>query len=192
MKYRRRSAQHRLAADDPPCPGPCVRTFRAKSVRSRRQTLGRRVNMEETTLFYRVGDDFSGFSNFAFYPIVLQKQRWPTSEHYVQAQKFDSERHRDAIRKASSPMIAARMGRHRKKKLRRGWESMKVVVMREAVMAKFTQHEEPRELLVSTGEATIVEHAANDRYWGDGGDGSGTSMLRAILMETREQLSAQA
>lgn len=136
--------------------------------------------------FYGTGDDFGEFSNFAAYPIVLKGKRWPTSEHYFQAQKFEQPEHREAIRKTSSPMIAARRGRDRKKKLRRDWESVKVSIMREAVLAKFTQHEELRTLLLSTGDAKIVEHTERDSYWGDGGDGSGKNMLGRILMEVRE------
>ena len=42
-------------------------------------------------------------------------------------------------------MLAARMGRDRKKKLRRDWESAKVAVMREALVAKFSQHDALRD-----------------------------------------------
>jgi ribA/ribD-fused uncharacterized protein len=87
-------------------------------------------------------------------------------------------------------MQAARLGRDRKQKLRLDWESVKVGVMRRAVLAKFTQHEELWALLLSTGEARIVEHTENDDYWGDGGDGSGKNMLGRILVEVREQLRA--
>jgi N-glycosidase YbiA len=55
-------------------------------------------------------------------------------------------------------MIAARLGRDRKKKLRRDWESIKDNVMREAVKAKFTQHDELRTILLGTGDAKLVEH----------------------------------
>lgn len=85
-------------------------------------------------------------------------------------------------------MIAARMGRDRKKPLRRDWESVKVGVMRDAVRAKFTQHADIREILLSTGDAKIVEHTERDSYWGDGGDGSGKNMLGRILMEIRDEL----
>ena len=145
----------------------------------------------EAIKFYSVSDDYGCFSNFAGYPIRLKGKTWPTSEHFFQAQKFEDAADREEVRKAKSPMIAARMGRSRKRKLRRDWESVKVNVMREAVLAKFTQHEDLREVLLSTGEAKIVEHTANDSFWGDGGDGSGQSMLGRILMEVREQLRKQ-
>ena len=87
-------------------------------------------------------------------------------------------------------MQAARMGRDRKKKLRRDWESVKVGIMRQAVRAKFTQHEDLKQLLLATGESKLVEHTENDDYWGDGGDGSGKNMLGRILMEIRKELSS--
>jgi N-glycosidase YbiA len=60
--------------------------------------------------------------------------------------------------------------------------------MHEAVLAKFTQHADPREILLGTGDAAIVEHTENDRYWGDGGDGSGRNRLGVILVRVREEL----
>ena len=68
--------------------------------------------------FYSLSDDFGCFSNFAPYPIQLAGKRWPTSEHYFQAQKFEDPRHREEIRKANSPMLAARISRGRKREER--------------------------------------------------------------------------
>jgi ribA/ribD-fused uncharacterized protein len=141
--------------------------------------------------FYSVSDEFGQFSNFAAFPIQMDGERWPTTEHYFQAQKFEDETYRQKIRKAHSPMLAARLGRDRKQKLRRDWEAVKVEIMRQAVRAKFSQHEQLRELLLSTGEAKIAEHTENDNYWGDGGDGSGKNMLGRILMQLREEWRAE-
>jgi ribA/ribD-fused uncharacterized protein len=138
--------------------------------------------------FYSVSAEYGELSNFAPYPIKLRGETWPTSEHYFQAQKFESTKDQDAIRAVKSPMIAARMGRDRKRKLRRDWERVKIGVMREAVEAKFRQHEELTELLLGTGDATIVEHTENDDFWGDGGDGSGRNELGRVLMAVRETL----
>ena len=138
--------------------------------------------------FYRTGDEYGCFSNFAPYPLVLNEQVWLTAEHYFQAQKFAGTEHAELIRQEASPMIAARMGRDRTKPFRPDWESVKDVIMREAVHAKFSQHMDLRAILVGTGDAEIVEHTTNDSYWGDGGDGSGKNMLGRILMEVREEL----
>jgi len=138
--------------------------------------------------FYSVSAEYGAFSNFAAYPIELRGKRWPTSEHFFQAQKFADPSDQEEIRAVSSPMIAARMGRDRKRTLRSDWERVKIDVMREAVEAKFTQHDDLRELLLGTGDATLIEHTENDNFWGDGGDGSGRNELGRVLMAVREAL----
>ncbi|MRR38310.1 DUF1768 domain-containing protein, partial [bacterium] len=54
------------------------------------------------------------------------------------------------------------------------------------------QHPGLKSLLLSTGNSALVEHTRNDRYWGDGGDGSGRNRLGHLLMELREQLRRAA
>jgi ribA/ribD-fused uncharacterized protein len=87
-------------------------------------------------------------------------------------------------------MEAAELGRSRARSLRRDWETVKVDVMREAVLAKFTQHPDLRRTLLATGDAALVEHTRRDAFWGDGGDGRGRNKLGRILMEVRARLRA--
>jgi predicted NAD-dependent protein-ADP-ribosyltransferase YbiA (DUF1768 family) len=53
-----------------------------------RNSSSRPGDRPEIIRFYSVGDEYGEFSNFAPYPITLGGKRWPTSEHYFQAQKF--------------------------------------------------------------------------------------------------------
>ncbi|MCW8876553.1 MAG: NADAR family protein [Kangiellaceae bacterium] len=145
--------------------------------------------MDNVIKFYSVTDEYGEFSNFAAYPIKLKGKTWPTSEHYFQAMKFESAKDRKDIFGAKTPMEAARKGRDRKRKLKRNWESMKDNVMREAVLAKFSQHNDLKERLLSTGDAKLIEHSENDDYWGDGGNGKGKNMLGRILMDIRDKLA---
>ncbi len=138
--------------------------------------------------FYGTSGEYGGFSNFSPHPIALKGKSWPTSEHYFQSQKFAGTPDEEEVRLAKSPMIAARMGRSRKRPLRKDWESVKDSIMHEAVLTKFTQHADLREILLATGDATIVEHTKNDAYWGDGGDGHGKNRLGEILMQVRDEL----
>lgn len=142
----------------------------------------------KTIRFSRVNDRYGCFSNFAPYPIRLKGKIWPTVEHYFQAQKFAGSEYEDAIRLAISPAVAAHMGRDRAKPIRLDWDEVKNDIMREAVLAKFTQHTKLRERLLDTGDAILVEHTRRDRYWGDGGDGHGKNMIGRILMGVRDQL----
>lgn len=144
--------------------------------------------MTQVINFYSLKEPFGEFSNFAWYAIELDGKTWPTSEHYFQAQKFAGLPDEEEVRQADRARTAAEMGRDRRRPLRADWNEVKDDVMRQAVLAKFTQHAVLRELLLSTGDATLVEHTVNDNYWGDGGDGSGKNMLGRILMEVREEL----
>lgn len=149
-------------------------------------------NMGEPIKFYHQNRPYGFFSNFSDHPIRMKGKVWPTSEHYFQAQKFAGTEHEEQVRRAKTPRDAARLGRDRKKPLRKDWEQVKDDVMREALMAKFTQHEDLKEQLLGTGMSKIIEHTSNDSYWGDGGDGSGRNKLGILLMETREKLPADS
>ena len=138
--------------------------------------------------FYRINDEYGCFSNFAHYPFVLDDKQWMTSEHYFQAQKFLGTEYEEQIRLLDSPMRAAEMGRNRNLPLRDDWEQVKDDIMRKAVLAKFTQNEDIRDILMSSGSEMIIESTINDYYWGCGEDGSGRNMLGVILMEVREVL----
>jgi ribA/ribD-fused uncharacterized protein len=138
--------------------------------------------------FYSVNNEYGEFSNFARYPVNIDGKLWPTSEHYFQAQKFEDIFYQKKILKTNSPMKAAELGRSRKVKIKKNWDKIKDSVMYKAVYEKFTQHRCLTELLLSTGDATIIEHTRNDYYWGDGGDGSGKNRLGKILMQVRESI----
>ena len=140
--------------------------------------------------FYSVREAYGAFSNFAPYPFELDGLRWRTVEHYFQAQKFAGTAHVEAIRQTPSPMVAARMGRSRARPLRSDWDLVKDEIMLRAVRAKFAQHAQLAALLLSTGDALIVEHSRRDHYWGDGADGTGENRLGHILMQVRAELRA--
>ncbi len=142
-----------------------------------------------TIYFYKINDKYGCFSNFAHYSFELDGKRWMTSEHYFQAQKFCGTKYEEIIRLFDNPMKAAELGRNRELPLRLDWEQVKDSIMRKAVLAKFTQNEEIKKLLLSTGKEIIIEKTFNDYYWGCGKDGSGKNMLGIILMEVREKLS---
>ena len=144
--------------------------------------------MSEEIKFYSTKDAYGCFSNFAAYPIKLDGKTWPTTEHYFQAQKFHDSDYQEKIRQEKSPTIAARLGRSRKVKLRPDWESVKEGIMRDALVAKFTQHPELTKILLNTNDAILIEHTTNDSYWGDGGNGKGKNRLGQLLMSVREEL----
>lgn len=83
--------------------------------------------------FYSTTGEYGCFSNFSRHSIYLKGKRWPTSEHYFQAQKFAGEPDEEEVRLTKKPSHAAAMGRDRKRPLRRDWEMVKERVMLEAL-----------------------------------------------------------
>jgi len=141
-----------------------------------------------TIRFYSTREEYGCFSNFSRHPFELDGKRWPTSEHYFQAQKFAGTAHAEAIRQARTPKEAAELGRDRRHRLRPHWETVKDDVMRRAVLRKFETHADIRATLLSTDDALLVEATTGDYYWGCGAEGTGQNKLGRILMEVREYL----
>jgi ribA/ribD-fused uncharacterized protein len=142
--------------------------------------------------FSGIRAEYGFLSNFYPAPLTLDRLVWPTSEHYFQAQKFGGMPDEEAIRLAPGPMIAAHMGRSRRRPLRLDWDAVKETVMLTALRAKFTQHPDLRAALLATGSAHLVERTRRDAYWGDGGDGQGRNRLGALLEEVRDELQGSA
>lgn len=142
--------------------------------------------------FYRDEDAFGCFSNFSPHPIEVDGRIWPTTEHYFQAQKYMGAAKEEQIRLAPTPGRAAKMGRGKDGKLRPDWEQVKEAVMGKALRAKFEQYPDLRAVLLSTGDAMLIEHTRNDSYWADGGDGSGKNRLGALLEVLRAELRVEA
>lgn len=139
--------------------------------------------------FYQEYKPFGEFSNFYSSPIELDGYTWPTTEHYFQAQKYVSdEKHFQNVLHLATPREAFDYVRTYKSAVRSDWQQVKDEVMFKACLAKFQQHPKLKELLLSTGNRTLVEHTKNDSYWADGGDGSGRNQLGITLMKVRQHL----
>lgn len=146
--------------------------------------------MSNTIYFYGMKHvPYGCFSNFSNYPFELDGHVWKTSEHYFQAQKFiNDQKSFDEVRNAKSALMAARLGRSRKRPLRPDWESVKIDLMRKALYAKFKSNEQIKQVLLSTKDAKIVENSPRDYFWGCGSNKKGLNKLGLLLMETRDKL----
>lgn len=135
--------------------------------------------------FYRVNEPYGEFSNFSKHPFDADGKKWPTSEHYFQAQKFAGTIHEETVRLAASAKEAANVGRDRSLPMRPDWEDVKLNVMRSALRHKFDAHPKLVQLLLSTGQQEIIEQTTDDMYWGCGRNRKGLNMLGQLLMELR-------
>lgn len=151
------------------------------------------LNTEKVKIidFYSRSKPYGEFSNFALFPVFVDGKWWPTSEHYFQAMKYTDEKLQDWVRAPADPMESANRGRDKSVPKREDWEEVKDDFMEKAVMDKFSRYPYLKELLLSTGEATIYEHTENDCYWGDCGDRTGKNKLGLLLMKVRKSLRNQ-
>ncbi len=143
--------------------------------------------------FYRANEKpYGAFSNLYPRKILFEGREYLTSEHAYQAGKARKEEVREWILNAPKPSLVA-MAAHGLYTwdIVPDWSRIKYDRMRRVIRAKFTQHEDLRELLVSTGEARLVERGRTNnevnRLWGEV-NGKGRNMLGIILMEVREEL----
>ena len=131
--------------------------------------------------------EFRFLSNF--YPSVVKwdKKTYPTVEHAYQAAKTNIEKERSLIRKEPSPGRAKRLGK--KVTLRKDWENIKLSVMHDLILQKFSTDENLKQQLLSTGGCYLEEtNSWGDTYWGVC-DGIGKNILGKILMQVRSKLT---
>ena len=139
--------------------------------------------------FYDTNENPYGcFTNFSRHGFELDGEWWKTSEHYFQSQKFVDTPHVEEIRKLATPRQAFDLARKLKDLIRPDWGQVRDDVMRKAVLRKFEFNPDIRSVLLSTGDALLVEDSPTDSYWGRGADGKGKNMLGIILMEVRQKL----
>ena len=67
-------------------------------------------------------------------------------------------------------------------------DQVKYDVMIKALQAKFSQHKDLKDILLGTGNKTLVEDAKYDNVWGVGSDGKGQNLLGKALMQVRGEL----
>eukprot|EP01062_Namystynia_karyoxenos_P081112 TRINITY_DN8853_c0_g1_i1.p1 TRINITY_DN8853_c0_g1~~TRINITY_DN8853_c0_g1_i1.p1 ORF type:complete len:922 (+),score=315.71 TRINITY_DN8853_c0_g1_i1:115-2766(+) len=120
-------------------------------------------------------------------PIMLKGVRWPTIEHYFQAQKFAGTEHEEAVRLAETCDQCVKMGRERHRPLRKDWEEVKDFVMFQAQQAKYEQNPACARRLLSTGTRPLCFRMETDKYWGTWG-GEGLNMLGRVIARARMEL----
>ena len=144
----------------------------------------------EPIYFYNKDEKYYEFTNFFPSPIELDGREWPTTEHYFQAQKFVGTSLVEVIRqkKWTRDVFEFTHKTDLTCQRRKDWDKVKIHIMKKALMAKFTQHDNLRQLLMDTEGRKLVERSPYDTFWGDGGDDSGKNQLGKLLMEVREEL----
>ncbi|WP_299689138.1 NADAR family protein [Hydrocarboniphaga sp.] len=165
----------------------------SKKAQQKKQPEKVEAVIAEEIKFYRANEKpYGALSNLYRRGVTFENEVFATSEHAYQAGKARKKAVRDWILSAPTPGLVA-MAAHGLYTwdINSDWSKVKFDRMRQVLRAKFSQHEDLRELLLSTGQARLVEAGTVDspvnRVWGEV-NGKGQNMLGVILMEVREEL----
>ena len=144
-------------------------------------------------LFYDKDEPYYEFTNFAYYPIIVDEHVYKTSEHYFQSQKLVGTPYENYVSQLPTPRDAFEFPRQPRVSswVRGDWQGVKELVMYKALYHKFNQYLELKELLLKTGDRKLIEHSPYDSYWGDGPDGKGLNRLGVLLMKLRDAFSGK-
>lgn len=169
------------------------------------------ANNIDSIYFYDKDDPYYEFSNFYLCQFSYNGIIYKSSEHAFQAAKYlhskasiQNINYSEIIRKASTPNISRILGlqkisggyKWRTKlneiikqsiadgvKIRDDWDIIKVELMQDILLHKFTQNEHCKQLLLMTGNKILVENSPRDEFWGPP-----LNMLGKILMNIRKIL----
>lgn len=172
--------------------------MKARNPRKKLPSVGNEISedVRPEIHFYRANEKPYGvFSNLLQRPITFEGQEFPTAEHAYQAGKASKKQVRDWLLSAPTPGLVA-MAAHGLYTwdIVPDWSRIKFDRMRAVLRAKFSQHDDLRKILLSTGEARLVEagtvNNAVNRTWGEV-NGKGQNMLGVMLMELRAELRSE-
>jgi N-glycosidase YbiA len=149
-----------------------------------------RGTMAETIKFYMREDPYGFLSNFWRHvqfnvSMYHRATAFATNEHWYQSQKARDEKTRNWIASAPTATLAMKAGRMLSPaEVREDWNEVKIAVMREGLLSKFSDPN-LRLMLKWTGDALLIEDSPVDKFWGGSLPGS-KNMLGILLMEVRD------
>jgi len=123
--------------------------------------------MQKSKVINEFKGHYERLSNF--YPVVVHYEgmNFPSVEHAFVASKSNDHMFRYKISQLAPDKAgkAKRMGRQIK--LRENWDMIKLSVMKNLLIQKFS-YPDFRQFLLSTGDAILIEgNHWHDNYWGD-------------------------
>ena len=165
------------------------------------------LTKEDFVFFWGHHKGKNGVSKSCFsqwYPCLftIDGQQYNCAEQYMMAQKanvFGDEEVMNQILAETDQMTIKRLGRLVKNYDDSVWTEIRFQIVVEGNLAKFSQNEDLRHFLLSTGDKILVEASPKDTIWGIGFDEfapeatnpalwNGENLLGFALMEVRDRL----
>jgi len=155
-------------------------------------------------IFFWHEDEKNGwFSQWYDAPFVIEGITYRSCEQYMMAKKallFDDIKIYYAIMAEASPKNCKKLGREIHNFDSAKWDACKEEIVYNANYAKFSQHPELKQKILTTGNATLVEASPYDTIWGIGMKASepgandpscwkGQNLLGCILAKVRSELT---
>lgn len=145
--------------------------------------------------FYDRNKPYYEFTNFAPYTVKLEVEGvnyiFPTSEHAYQAMKFqDNPSLIKQIISDPNPRSAFDFAHVHNKQILPHFFEGRIHLMTWILYHKFEQHASLKKLLLSTGNAKLIEDSPSDSFWGIG-NGTGENNLGKVLMDIRNRFMNQ-
>ena len=142
-----------------------------------------------TIKFYKIKDPHGYMSNYKRARFFIYGRWWNWVEAPYQAQKTLDPLEQEAIWQAKSNNDSRLLGQ--KVTMRPDWDEIKSNIMYECCLAKFLQHKDLRDQLISTCDEELIEDSPIDSWWGCGKNGEGRNELGKILMKIRGELKGE-
>ncbi|GJE95770.1 NADAR family protein [Phanerochaete sordida] len=178
----------------PPTPGTSSSYTAAKSPREITRRPDRSTFLAAPILFYGPNEPYYEFANTSHRAVWHGQEEYRTAEHLYQAHKFFQSRNpglSDHIRVQPTPFAAIEAARRLLRCQRSDWSSVRQSSMEATLEAKFSQHADLRNMLLSTGDRQLVYGDPHDAFWGLGSDGYGMNELGKSLMALRDTIRAR-
>ena len=133
---------------------------------------------------------YAFLSNFYNCPVVINNIQFQNSEAAFQAMKCITQSDRYCFANLP-PNKAKQLGRH--VTLRPDWNDIRIDIMKQVVLDKFTRNTDLGTKLLETGDAELIEgNNWHDTFWGvDDTTNIGENHLGKILMEVRNILKTK-
>lgn len=172
---------------------PTISSF--KSANLKKDTVAPWIAEPDNCIFfYDKHKPFYEFTNFSPNKVQYEGKVYPTSEHLFQSFKFTGS-HRHLAEKirlcGDNPSTAFNEAQRLKQYVRHDWFNKNIEKMEKAIRCKFEQDDRLKVLLLTTGNAYIVEDSPTDYFWGIGATRTGRNELGEALVRLREEFRFQ-
>jgi ribA/ribD-fused uncharacterized protein len=147
--------------------------------------------MDNIIKFWGTDGPYGCFSNFYPCTFTYAGRKFNCSEQafmWAKATYFKDDETAIKIMSESDPKKIKKLGRTVKDFNDEEWSKVRYNFMLTINMAKYSQNEDLKNILLSTINRTIVEDSPFDYIWGIGKNGTGQNLLGKVLMETRDWL----